>query len=218
MCTLYTFEWHLQEWSFHIQGLQAHTGKGCTQAHTELHSCLSSRSQYHHSMTTPALSLLASTLLYSTTNCTYTESKKEFYSESTYICGKFICWNNLSLFCCHLQEILFVDLEEPPALLGGQIRGAPSLVEPDGGLVPLCHQEVHAAAAALHSHLQSQGHTVTVWGQPQGQPMALLINCVPPQVIEFIPLPLQHFSVYQALGNVLSCLESLPPPLILVQT
>lgn len=100
----------------------------------------------------------------------YVHRKQEgIYSESTYICRKFICWNNLSLFCCHLQEILFVNLEEPPALLGGQIRGAPSLVEPDGGLVPLCHQEVHAAAAALHSHLQSQGHTVTAWGQPQGQ-------------------------------------------------
>lgn len=59
-----------------------------------------------------------------------------------------------SLFCCHLQEIFFVYLEEPPPLLSGQIRGTPSLVEPDGWFIPLRNKEVHTAAAALHSNLQ----------------------------------------------------------------
>lgn len=157
MCTLYTFEWHLQEWSFHIQRLQAHTGKGCTKAHTQLQRCLNSRSQYQllYDHTCIAFSLLASTLLYSTTNCTQ-KARRSLFREHTYSQKEFICWNNLSLFCCHLQEIFFVNFEEPPPLLSGQIRGTPSLIEPDGWFVPLRNKEVHAAAAALHSNLQKR--------------------------------------------------------------
>lgn len=88
------------------------------------------------------------------------------FREHMYLQEEFICWNNLSLFCCHLQEIFFVNFEEPPTLLSGQIRGAPSLIEPDGWFIPLCYKEVHTAAAALHSNLQE--HTTPHFkGQPQ---------------------------------------------------
>lgn len=66
-----------------------------------------------------------------------------------------------SLFRCHLQEVLLVDFEESPPLFRGQIRCPPPLVEPDGRLVPLRHQEVHAAAAALDSYLRVQQHLST---------------------------------------------------------
>lgn len=95
--------------------------------------------------------ILASTLLYSTTNCT--QKARSLFREHMHSRKEFICWNNLSLFCCHLQEILFVNFEEPPPLLSGQIRSTPSLIEPDRRFIPLCHKEVHTAAAGPHSNL-----------------------------------------------------------------
>lgn len=131
----------------------------------------------------------------------YIHRKEEgVYSESIHSCRKCICWNNLSLFCCHLQEILLVNLEEPPALLGGQIRGAPSLVEPDGGLVPLCDEEVHAAAAALHSHLQNQHHTVTAPGDsPRDSGQITQILYRHHKSCNSFQQPLQHFSHFTRL-------------------
>lgn len=117
MCTLYTFEWHLQEWSFHTRRLQAHTGKGHTQAHTQLHRCLNSRSQYQllYDHTCIAFSLLASTLLYSTTNCTQ-KARRSLFREHIYSQKEFICWNNLILLLPSSRDILcqFWRASTPP--------------------------------------------------------------------------------------------------------
>lgn len=127
-----------------------------TSTWNQLHRCLKSRSQYQllYDHTCISFSLLASTLHYSTTNCT--QKARSLFREHMHSRKEFICWNNLSLFCCHLQEILFVNFEEPPPLLSGQIRGTPSLIEPDRRFIPLCHKEVHTAAAGPHSNLQKR--------------------------------------------------------------
>lgn len=123
------------------------------------------------------------------------KARRSLFREHIYSQKEIICWNNLSLFCCHLQEILFVNLEEPPALLGGQIRGAPSLVEPDGGFVPLRDEEVHAAAAALHSHLQSQRRTVTVpRDSPSDNRPDYSATVYHHKSLSSFQQPLQHFS------------------------
>lgn len=59
-----------------------------------------------------------------------------------------------SLLCCHFQQVLFVDLEEPPSLFTGQVRSTSSFVEVDRWFIPLCYQEVHTAAATLHGNLE----------------------------------------------------------------
>lgn len=58
----------------------------------------------------------------------------------------------------HLEQVLLVDLEKPPALLVREVRCAAPLVEIDGRLVPLGHDEVHATAAAFYRRLGGRGH------------------------------------------------------------
>lgn len=72
--------------------------------------------------------------------------------------GSIIDCNNLltsgSLLIGHLEQVLLVDLEEPPPFLQREIRRSTPLVELNRGLVPLCHDEVHAAASSPDRRLQ----------------------------------------------------------------
>lgn len=59
----------------------------------------------------------------------------------------------------HLHQAAFAELEEPPALLLGEVLGAAPLVELDGWLVVLRHDEHHARAAHLYRQLEKAGRS-----------------------------------------------------------
>lgn len=73
-----------------------------------------------------------------------------------------MCWGQLrrltprSFLGGHLEEVLFVNLEQTPAFLQRQVRSPTALVELNGWLVGLCHDEMHATAAGLHRSLGSE--------------------------------------------------------------
>lgn len=54
----------------------------------------------------------------------------------------------------HLEEAVLVESEEPPAFLQREVGGTAALVELDGRLVVLRHNEVNAATAGLHGCLE----------------------------------------------------------------
>lgn len=64
--------------------------------------------------------------------------------------------NQYILFCSHLHQPFLSDLKETPALLRGQVSGAPSFIELDRLLVVFCYNEMHTATAGLYSNLEER--------------------------------------------------------------
>lgn len=56
----------------------------------------------------------------------------------------------------HFQQLLFCNLEETPAFLGGEICCSSSLVELNRLCIVFCYDEVHAATAGLHGDLEEE--------------------------------------------------------------
>lgn len=57
---------------------------------------------------------------------------------------------------CHLDQAVLTELEEPPAFLLGEVLSSTPLVELDGRLIVLRHDEHHARAASLYCQLEEE--------------------------------------------------------------
>lgn len=69
---------------------------------------------------------------------------------------------SLLRFSGHLPQGVFVEPEEPPALLLREVLGTTTLVELEGRLIVLRDHKHHAGAARLHRQLEEDMRAAAV--------------------------------------------------------